>query len=38
MLIHASKVSLEVNTDKTKYMLLFRQYNAGQNHDIKIVN
>jgi ribosomal protein S2 len=36
-LIEASKdVGLEVNTEKTKYMLLFSCQNAGQNHDIKI--
>jgi ribosomal protein S2 len=36
-LIKASKeVGLEVNTEKTKYMLLSRHQNAGQNHDIKI--
>jgi hypothetical protein len=36
-LIDASKeVSLEVNPEKTKYMLLSRHQNAGQNHDIKI--
>jgi hypothetical protein len=36
-LIDASKeVGLEVNTEKTKYMLLFRQQNAMQNDDIKI--
>jgi hypothetical protein len=28
----------EVNTEKTKYMLLPRHQNAGQNHDIKIAN
>jgi hypothetical protein len=32
------KVGPEVNTEKTKYMLLSRQQNAGQNHDIKIGN
>jgi hypothetical protein len=38
-LIDASKeVGLEVNTEKTKYMLLSRQQNGGQNHDIKIAN
>jgi hypothetical protein len=38
-LIDASKeVGLEVNTEKTKYMLLSRHQNASQNHDIKIVN
>jgi ABC-type siderophore export system fused ATPase/permease subunit len=35
--IDASKeVGLEVNAYKTKYMLLSRHQNAGQNHDIKI--
>jgi site-specific DNA-adenine methylase len=38
-LIDASKeVGLEANTEKTKYMLLSRHQNAGQNHDIKIGN
>jgi hypothetical protein len=38
-LIYASKeVGLEVNSEKTKYMLLSRRQNAGQNHDIKIGN
>jgi hypothetical protein len=34
-LIDASKeVGLEVNTEKTKYMLLPCCHNSGQNHDI----
>jgi hypothetical protein len=38
-LIHASKeVGLEVNTKKTKYMLLSHHQNAGQSYDIKIAN
>jgi hypothetical protein len=38
-LIDASKdIGLEVNTEKTKYMLLSHHQNAGQNHDIKIGN
>jgi hypothetical protein len=38
-LIDASKeVGLEVNTEKTKYMLLSHQQNAGQNYDVKIGN
>jgi hypothetical protein len=38
-LIDASKeVGLEVNTEKTKYMLLSRHQNAGQSYDIKIAN
>jgi hypothetical protein len=38
-LIDASKgVVLEVNIEKTKYMLVSRDQNAGQNRDIKIGN
>jgi hypothetical protein len=38
-LINASKeVGLEVNAEKTKYMLLSRQQNARQNQDIRIAN
>jgi hypothetical protein len=38
-LIDASKeVCLEVNTEQTKYMLLSRHQNAGQNHDRNIAN
>jgi hypothetical protein len=38
-LIDASKeIGLEVNTEKSKYMLLSHHQNAGQNHDIKIGN
>jgi hypothetical protein len=38
-LIDASKeVSIEVNTQKTKYMLLSHHQNAGQNHDVKIAD
>jgi hypothetical protein len=37
--INGSKVvSLEVNTEKTKYMLLSRDQNAVQIHDVKIAN
>jgi hypothetical protein len=32
------EVGLEVNTEKTKYMLLSSHRNAGQNHDIKTAN
>jgi ribosomal protein S2 len=38
-LIDATKeVGLEVNTEKTKYMLLSHHQNAGQSYDIKIAN
>jgi hypothetical protein len=38
-LIYASKeVGLEINVEKTKYMLLSRHKNAGQYRDIKIAN
>jgi hypothetical protein len=33
---YASKVSPEVNTEKSKYLLLSCYQNTGQNHDIKI--
>jgi hypothetical protein len=34
----SKKVGLEVNIEKTKYMLLSRDQNAGKNYDIKIAN
>jgi hypothetical protein len=38
-LTDASKeTSLEINAEKTKYMLLSRHQNAGQNQDMKIEN
>jgi hypothetical protein len=38
-LIDASKeVGLQINVEKTKYMLLSRHQNVGQNRDIKISN
>jgi hypothetical protein len=38
-LIDASKeLGLEINVERTKYMLLSPHWNAGQNHDIKIAN
>jgi hypothetical protein len=38
-LIDASKeVGLEINVERTKYMLLSRHQNAGQNRDIEIAN
>jgi hypothetical protein len=38
-LTDASKeVGLEINAEKTKYMLLSRHQNGGQNRDMKIAN
>jgi hypothetical protein len=38
-LVYASKeVGLEVKVDKTKYMLVSRDQNAGQNREVKIGN
>jgi hypothetical protein len=38
-LIDANKeVCLEINVEETKYMLLSRPQNAGQNRDIEIAN
>jgi hypothetical protein len=34
----SEEVDLEVNEEKTMYMLMSRHQNAGQNHDIKIAN
>jgi hypothetical protein len=32
------EIDLEVNVDKTKYMVMSRDQNAGRSHDIKIDN
>jgi hypothetical protein len=32
------QVGLEINTERTKYMLLSHHQNAGQNHGIKMAN
>jgi hypothetical protein len=38
-LIDASKeIGLEINVEKTRYMLLSRHQNVGQNRDIKTAN
>jgi hypothetical protein len=34
----SKEVDLEVNAEKTKYMLLSHHQNAGKNHDIKIAS
>jgi hypothetical protein len=35
---YINKVGLEVNSEKTKYMLLSRYQNEDQVHDIKVAN
>jgi hypothetical protein len=38
-LLEASRdASIEVNTEKTKYMIMSRHPNSGQNQNIRIVN
>jgi hypothetical protein len=32
----SKEIGLEVNAEKTKYMVMSREQNAGQNHNIKI--
>jgi hypothetical protein len=32
------EIGLKVNAEETKYMAISQEQNAGQNHDIKIVN
>jgi hypothetical protein len=34
----SEEVGLEINVDKTEYMLLSRHQNVGQNREIKIAN
>jgi len=36
LVIASKEIGLEVNADKTKYMVISRDQNAGRNHDIKI--
>jgi hypothetical protein len=37
-LVVVSKIGLEVNAEKSKYMVMSRDQNAGQNHSIKTDN
>jgi hypothetical protein len=38
LIVPSKKIGLEENAQKTKYILLSRHQNAGQNHYIKIFN
>ena len=38
LVVASKEIGLEVNADKTKYMVMIRDQNAGRNHNIKIDN
>jgi hypothetical protein len=38
LVIASKEIGLEVNAEKTKYMVMSRNQNAGQNHNINIDN
>jgi len=38
LIVASKEIGLEVNVDKSKYMLMSRVQNAGQSHSIKIDN
>ena len=38
LIVASKEIGLEVNTDKTKFIVMSRDQNAGQSHSIKIYN
>jgi hypothetical protein len=38
LIVASKEIGIEINVDKTKYVLLSRHQNVGQNQDIKISN
>ena len=38
LLVGSKEIDLEVNADKTKYMVISRDQNAGRSHNIKFDN
>jgi hypothetical protein len=36
LVVDIKEIGLEVNTDKTKYMFMSRDRNAGRGHNVKI--
>ena len=38
LVVATKEIRLEVNADKTKYMIMSRDQNAGRNHSVKIDN
>jgi hypothetical protein len=37
IVVASKEIRLEVNADKTKYLVMSRDQNAGQNHNIKLM-
>jgi len=38
LIVTSKKIGLEVNADKTKYMVMSREQNAGRSHNMKVFN
>jgi len=38
LIVASKEIGLEVNADKSKYMVMSRDQNAGQSHSMKIDN
>jgi len=38
LVVATKEIGLEVNADKTKYMIMSQDQNAGQSHSMKIDN
>jgi hypothetical protein len=38
LVVASKEIELEVNADKTKYMIMSRDQNAGRSHSMKIDN
>ena len=38
LIVASKEIGLEVNADKTKYMVLFHDQNAGRSHSVRIEN
>jgi hypothetical protein len=38
LVVASKEIGLEVNAEKTKYIVMARNQNAGQNHNIKVDN